>query len=289
MVALNEKFSHSGLLASEWRVSPHEIDAFDFTKRSEEVRGGSVANFGGAGFRGLSDAPPLRRRSAAPVNQSDPESELHYVRNRTYNPARYTVLRQELKSPGRPGRASKKIAVLREIQRDPIGYSGGINLYDYLGGRAVADADPYGKQPNIIIGAGIGFFAACAISGIGGFLSGKSACQIARDCVCHGLGGAIAGGTLAGFPTIAGGCLGAAMGSIAAAACESLWHCAGDPPGRNPLGDPCEWIKAGLGTAAGCFAGYVADLGAPADELNKRLLGLLGSIFGLDCVEAEKC
>ena len=149
--------------------------------------------------------------------------------------------------------------------------------------------DPYGKQPNIIIGAGIGFFAACAISGIGGWFSGKSACQIARDCVCHGLGGAIAGGTLAGFPTIAGGCLGAAMGSIAAAACESLWHCAGDPPGRNPLGDPCEWIKAGLGTAAGCVAGYVADLGAPADELNKRLLGLLGSIFGLDCVEAEKC
>ena len=40
----------------------------------------------------------------------DPESQLYYVRNRTYN------------------------AVLgRWIQRDPIGYAGGINLYEYVG------------------------------------------------------------------------------------------------------------------------------------------------------------
>ena len=42
----------------------------------------------------------------------DPESQLHYVRNRTYNPA-----------------------LGRWIQRDPIGYQGGINLYGYVGGR----------------------------------------------------------------------------------------------------------------------------------------------------------
>ena len=144
MVALNEKFSHSGLPASEGRVSPHEIDAFDFTKWSGEVWGGSVVNFGGAGFRGLSDASPLRRHSAAPVNRSDPESELHYVRNRTYSPALCTVLRRGLKSSGRPGRASKKIAVLQWIQRGPIGYSGGINLYEYVGGRAVVAVDPAG-------------------------------------------------------------------------------------------------------------------------------------------------
>ena len=144
MVALNEKFSHSGVPASEGRVSPHEIDAFDFTKWSGEVWGGSVVNFGGAGFCGLSDAPPLRRRSAAPVNRNDPESELHYVRNRTYSPALCTVLRRGLKSSGRPGRASKKIAVLQWIQRGPIGYSGGINLYEYVGGRAATAVDPMG-------------------------------------------------------------------------------------------------------------------------------------------------
>ena len=121
MVALNEKFSHSGLPASEGHVSPHEIDAFDFTKRSEEVRGGSIVNFGVSGFRELSDTSPLRRRSAAPLNQSDPETQLYYVRTRTYNPA-----------------------LGRWIQRDPIGYSGGINLYEYVGGRAAVALDPRG-------------------------------------------------------------------------------------------------------------------------------------------------
>ncbi len=41
----------------------------------------------------------------------DPETQLYYVRNRTYNPV-----------------------LGRWIQRDPIGYSGGINLYGYCGG-----------------------------------------------------------------------------------------------------------------------------------------------------------
>jgi RHS repeat-associated protein len=97
MVALNEKFSHSGNLVSGGQLSPDVIDGFGFTKRSEEVRGGSVAIFGVAGFRELSDASPLRR-FAAPLNQSDPETELYYVRNRMYNPA-----------------------LGRWIQRDPIG------------------------------------------------------------------------------------------------------------------------------------------------------------------------
>jgi len=103
-------------------VSPHEIDAFDFTKRSGEVRGGSVVNFREAGCRESSDASPLRRRSAAPVNRNDPETELHYVRNRTYSPA-----------------------LGRWVQRDPIGYAGGINLYGYVGGRAVVALDPTGE------------------------------------------------------------------------------------------------------------------------------------------------
>jgi RHS repeat-associated protein len=123
MVAWNEKFSQSGILASEWRVSPHEIDAFDFTKRSGEVRGGSVVNFREAGCRESSDASPLRRRSAAPVNRNGPETQFYYVRNRVYNPA-----------------------LGRGVQRYPIGYSGGINLYEYVGGRAVVEIDPMGHD-----------------------------------------------------------------------------------------------------------------------------------------------
>ncbi len=124
MVAWNEKFSHRGNLASDGSMSPDVIEGFDFTKRSKEVRGGSVVNFGVSGFWELPDASPLRRRSPAPVNRSDPETQLYYVRNRMYNPAL-----------GRWG------------QRDPIGYSDGINLYEYVGGRAAVGAvDPIGTD-----------------------------------------------------------------------------------------------------------------------------------------------
>ncbi len=131
MVALNEQLQHCEVPVSERTPSPHVIGGCDFTKRSEEVHGGFVVICGVSGFCGLFDASPLRRRFAAPLNQNDPETQFYYVRNRTYNPARYTVLGQEPKSPGWPGRASMKIAVLREIQRDPIGYEGGINFYEY--------------------------------------------------------------------------------------------------------------------------------------------------------------
>ena len=65
----------------------------------------------------------------------DPETELYYVRNRNYGSIPGTVLRQEPKSRQATGVAT------RVLQRDPIGYAGGVNLYEYLGGRAVAAAD----------------------------------------------------------------------------------------------------------------------------------------------------
>lgn len=51
----------------------------------------------------------------------DPETELYYVRARTYSPV-----------------------LGRWLQRDPIGYAGGINLYEYVGGRAAVEIDPSG-------------------------------------------------------------------------------------------------------------------------------------------------
>ncbi len=69
---------------------------------------------------------------------SDPESELYYVRNRTYNSIPGTALRQEPKSRKTTGVAT------RVLQRAPIGYAGGINLYEHVGGRAVVGLDPMG-------------------------------------------------------------------------------------------------------------------------------------------------
>ncbi len=57
----------------------------------------------------------------------DSETQLYYVRNRTYNPV-----------------------LGRWIQRDPIGYAGGINLHEYVKSGPVGAADPsgLGRQGN---------------------------------------------------------------------------------------------------------------------------------------------
>ena len=68
----------------------------------------------------------------------DPETELYFVLNRTYNSIPGTVLRQGPKSRQATGVAA------RVLQRDPIGYSGGVNLYEYVGGRATVGLDPTG-------------------------------------------------------------------------------------------------------------------------------------------------
>ncbi len=53
----------------------------------------------------------------------DPETKNYYVRNRTYNPA-----------------------LGRWLQRDPIGYDGGINLYGYVESAPVTEFDPAGMD-----------------------------------------------------------------------------------------------------------------------------------------------
>ncbi len=53
----------------------------------------------------------------------DPEAQNYYVRNRTYNPV-----------------------LGRWIQRDPIGYAGGINLYGYVGSAPVGAVDADGLR-----------------------------------------------------------------------------------------------------------------------------------------------
>ena len=68
----------------------------------------------------------------------DPETQLYYVRNRTYNPV-----------------------LGRWIQRDPIGYAGGINLYGYVESAPVGGVDASGFF------MGIGGFFHTITNGIG--------------------------------------------------------------------------------------------------------------------------
>ncbi len=69
---------------------------------------------------------------------NDPETELYYARNRRHNSIPGTVLRQEPKSRRATGVAT------RVLQRDPIDYAGGVNLYEYVGGQA--EIDPVGRD-----------------------------------------------------------------------------------------------------------------------------------------------
>ncbi len=66
----------------------------------------------------------------------DPETELYYVRNRTYSPV-----------------------LGRWLQRDPIGYAAGVNLYEYVGGNPTVSLDPEGECP-----AGYREFSAAGIA-----------------------------------------------------------------------------------------------------------------------------
>ena len=69
---------------------------------------------------------------------NDPETGLCYIRSRTYNSIPGMVLRQEPKSRQATGVAT------RVLQRDPIGYAGGINLYEYVGAMPCTAPDPLG-------------------------------------------------------------------------------------------------------------------------------------------------
>ena len=63
----------------------------------------------------------------------DPETQLYYVRNRTYNPV-----------------------LGRWLQRDPIGYEGGINLYGYVESSPVGAVEPSGLKKFTVKIAGLG-------------------------------------------------------------------------------------------------------------------------------------
>ena len=125
MVALNEKYHHNGTAARSNRCqagksweSEKSVDipisvpsetsvAIQYPPRSSAVSLCKSVNPCGPIFCGY---------------RYDPEGPGYYVRNRNYMPF-----------------------LGRWLQCDPIGYAGGVNLYEYVGGRAVMGLDPEGK------------------------------------------------------------------------------------------------------------------------------------------------
>ena len=139
MVALDEYFHHNGTktrsrccttsISPGFRNRPLLIDHCSLIiKRSADAYGSTLI-FTGPGADGLwfTDDDAQSDYGANEIifcgYRYDPESQLYYVRNRTYNPV-----------------------LGRWIQRDPIGYAGGINLYEYVGGSAVGALDDLGTS-----------------------------------------------------------------------------------------------------------------------------------------------
>ncbi len=84
--------------------------------------------------------------SATKLNGKDRRSGISL---QSYSSIPDTVLRQEPQPRQATGAAT------RVLQRDPIGYSGGVNLYKYVGGRAVTAVDPSGTVESWVAHEGI--------------------------------------------------------------------------------------------------------------------------------------
>ncbi len=161
MVALNEQFRHSSTTARGRRsqVTGYGLQrsgesGVDFIDQrsliTDQKRRTSndlffdhyslvIERSAGANETILCDYPDNKRVSTdIGTGLNDPDTGLWYIRSRTYNSIPGTVLRQEPKSRQATGVAA------RVLQRDPIGYAGGINLYEYVGGLADAAVDPMG-------------------------------------------------------------------------------------------------------------------------------------------------
>jgi|GEM_PF-6375795 len=138
----------------------------------------------------------------------------------------------------------------RFISRDPSGYINGKNLY---AGYFVMwmKTDPTGKSPCVgaaLIGFGIGCGYSCFI----GWFRGDSWGDVAQDCFCSGLQGALTTFLSCQFPGVGSGCLAGAAGTLAGSLCNALVSLV---RGTKSPSFPAEAFKGGLAAVLGCLGG----------------------------------
>lgn len=162
----------------------------------------------------------------------------------------------------------------RFISRDPLGYIDGANLY---AGYFVMwmKTDPTGKSP--CAGAAlIGFGISCGYSCFVGWFRGDSWGDLAQDCFCSGLQGALTTFLSCQFPGVGSGCLAGAAGTLAGSLCNVLVSLI---RGTKSPSFPAEAIKGGIAAALGCLGG-ISDKKEVRERLTEQVAAFAATAWG---------
>ncbi|GJL76748.1 RHS repeat-associated core domain-containing protein [Nitrosomonas sp.] len=162
----------------------------------------------------------------------------------------------------------------RFISRDPLGYIDGANLY---AGYFVIwmKTDPTGKSP--CVGAAlIGFGISCGYSCFVGWFRGDSWGDLAQDCFCSGLQGALTTFLSCQFPGVGSGCLAGAAGTLAGSLCNALVSLV---RGTKSPSFPAEAFKGGIAAALGCLGG-ISDKKEVRERLTEQISAFAATAWG---------
>ena len=142
-------------------------------------------------------ANPLRFAA----REYDPESGLHFLRARYYDPQ-----------------------LGRFISRDPLSLVGGGNLYAYALNNPVRYVDSSGTFAHIVAGAGIGAVTGAGMGLVNGLLAGKSGWDLAKDVAIGSASGAAGGALTAALGPFAAPYIAGAAGGLLNSIANQLMH-----------------------------------------------------------------
>ena len=158
----------------------------------------------------------------------------------------------------------------RWLNRDPIGETGGINLYAYVGGRPVSYVDPSG---HLAIGAIVGGLIGAASGALGAYVN----CGSATDIIVAGLFGGLTGGLIGLIDPTEVTTIALASGAAGAAG-----DIIGQKVANNGPINTAEALGAGAGGVLGGLVGGAASLWAAGEFVNLLLPAeeALNNVFG---------
>ncbi len=168
----------------------------------------------------------------------------------------------------------------RWLNRDPISYAGGVNVYEYCGNGPVGMSDASGMLEIPWLPT-IGWSTiGCLVSVGQNLLQGAALCDIGTSCACSLLSSiltAIIDAALGGIGALLNGCISGALASICSEIMGYLCHRC-DNNAESPF---CRIAGAIMGAVTGCIAGVIGGMVPNLEEDEQELLSnLWGAFYG---------